>query len=128
MFRDTQEELQRLEAALQEQPEDTQPEQQEEPLLEEARLDDLLTQTDQTQSRQVYRNYSNAYGQDLRNYANGYRAYNTDTTDTDLERFSEAVQQPEKKGPGCAGGLILCLAGVVAVLLILLGLRAGGIL
>ena len=42
---------------------------------------------------EVYQNFSNDYGKTLRNYASGYRAYNTDKTDTDLHDYSETVRQ-----------------------------------
>ena len=84
MFRDAKEELARLEEALLE--EEAQEELEEEFLEEEPGEDP-----------DVYVNYANDYGKSLRNYASGYKAYNTDTTDTDLESFSEEVYESKKE-------------------------------
>ena len=67
----------------------------------------------------AYQNFSNGYGKQPRNAASGYKAYNSDVTDTDLERYSEEVRQPKKSG--CLGilaaGLLLLTAVAVAALL-----------
>ena len=87
MRRDTQEELQRLEQELlaeEEIPEE--PEEDYGEFLEEPDSEDPV----------VYRNFSNRYGQDLRNYATGYKAYNSDIVDTDLEDFSREVRVGKK--------------------------------
>ena len=97
MFKDTQEELKRLEAELLAQ-------EQEEKALEAQPEDDREQPT-------VYSNYSNRYGRDLRNYASGYRAYNTDRSDPELEAYSETVQQPD--GERSRGVLPLALTALV---------------
>lgn len=94
MFRDAQEELERLQSQLlAEQQEQTG--QQETEFLDEEDFEELLSDTDQGQSPEVYQNYSNDYGRQLRNYATGYKAYNTDKTDTDPQQLSqELLEEP----------------------------------
>lgn len=126
MFKDTDQELRRLEEALlEEAPVD---EQTDEELLEEETLDQLLADTGPAEGRVVYQNFSNDYGTQLRNYANGYKAYNTDTCDQDLESYSEAVREDQRRSNG---GLVLlaCLltAGIIAVIIWWL-VRYGGLL
>lgn len=111
MFRDASEELERLQAELlaEEEPEEEIPDQP----PEEDYLYDEYEDTRPAQGPAVYQNYSNDYGKNLRNYASGYRAYNTDTTDEDLDEYSEEVRQGKTSRGGC------CLA-VVAIFLALL--------
>lgn len=96
MFRDTQEELERLQAQLLAQTEQQeQTDQQETQFLDEEEFEELLSDTDQGQSPAVYQNYSNDYGRDLRNYATGYKAYNADKTDKDPQQMSrELLEEP----------------------------------
>lgn len=132
MFHDAQEELKRLEAELLAEeapagePEDT-PAQDD--LLDEESLDALLAQTQRIETPEgasVYQNYSNDFGKNLRNYASGYRAYNTDRTDEDLEEFSQQVYSPKKKGlAGLVITALLLTAAIFAVLCYLV-LRFGG--
>ena len=99
MFKDRQEELERLEAELL----------QEEPQEE---TDDLPEEDYRfgEETPEVYRNFSNGYRE--------VRAYNTDRTDEELEHFSEEVRQPRKNTDIlvlCA--IALCLiAGIIGVL------------
>ena len=96
MFRDAEEELQRLQAQLLEEEEElTEPEQED--FLDEETLDKILADTDQGENCGVYQNYSNDYGRNLRNYASGYKAYNTDKTDIDPETLSEELLAPREK-------------------------------
>ena len=115
MFRDASEELERLQAELlaEDEPVELPPE---EPPEE-------TEDTRPAQGPAVYQNYSNDYGKNLRNYASGYRAYNSDTTDEDLEEYSEAVRE----GNTSRGS---CLLAVIAVILALaiLGVVAYGFL
>lgn len=119
MFRDQSEELERLQAELlaEEEPEEVIPPQPEEEEENFAEYED----TRPAQGAGVYQNYSNDYGKNLRNYASGYRAYNTDETDEDLDEYSEEVRAGEKKrGGGCLVAIALILAlilGAVAALL-----------
>lgn len=71
----------------------------------------------------VYQNYSNDYGRNLRNYASGYRAYNSDDCDEDLDAFSEEVyEEPQEKSNtglvvlACILATILGAAALFAVL------------
>ena len=102
MSRDKEEELQRLNEDLlaQEEPE-------QEDILDEETLDALLEEDTKIGEAEEYVNYSN-----------GYRAYNTDKTDMDLDSFSEAVLEPAKDKSlvfltrlalGLAGGIVLVL-------------------
>ena len=113
MFRDTSEELARLEAELlkEEEPEA-------EALLEEKEEDPWLYEDTMPEEEDVvFQNYSNDYGKNLRNYASGYRAYNTDETDEDLDSYSEEVHRGKRSG-GCLT-VVLCL--------LVLALAAGAI-
>ena len=65
---------------------------------EEEDTEELLTESDEEQPL-IYRNFSNRYGADLRNFASGYRARNTDHLDVDLDKFSEQVESAEEKTP-----------------------------
>lgn len=117
MRRDTQEELQRLEQELlaeEEIPE--MPEEDYGVFLEEPESEEPV----------VYRNFSNRYGKDLRNYATGYKAYNSDTLDTDLEDFSDAVREGQKPA-SILLPLVTALIAGLAVLYIA-WLYLGGIL
>ena len=117
MFRDTSEELERLQAELlAQEPEEEQPE---EPAEEEYEQYGEYEDTRPAQGPVVYQNYSNDYGKNLRNYASGYRAYNTDAADTD-EAFIEDVRSGGKKrGSGCLVAIALFLGIVLAALLLL---------
>ena len=74
----------------------------------------------------VYRNFSNRYGADLRNFASGYCARNTDKVDVDLEEFSEAVAEEEKASRLWLPLLIMVAAAAVVAYMIAVVL--GGIL
>ena len=125
MFRDAKEELERLESELLAEEE---VESQEEKLLPEETLDELLQDTRAVQSGGVYSNFSNGYGRNLRNYASGYQAYNSDKCDEDLDTFSEAVRAPKRSGlTGWVVLALLLLAGIFAVLIWYL-VQYGGIL
>ena len=113
MFRDTQEELQRLEAELLS-GEDT-------PDTEQQVLDTLLEDTRPSGGRVVYQNFSNNYGKNLRNYASGYKAYNADKTDENPETYSQELLTPEKGTGGLivlAVVLTLCIAAVAVYWLV----------
>ena len=116
MFRDRQEELQRLQAELlEEEPE------------EEFDFFEELSDEDDPEDPEVYQNFSNDYGRRLRNYASGYKAYNADKTDTDLDRFSEEVRN--EKAPSRLGWLLPLIAalGILGAALWLY-LKGGGLL
>lgn len=117
MFRDASEELERLQAELlaEEEPEeDLAAEEPEEDYPYEEYED-----TRPAQSPEVYQNYSNDYGKNLRNYASGYRAYNTDETDEDLEDYSEDVRAGGKSRGGCCLLVIaLFLAVIIAAIVV----------
>lgn len=113
MFRDTQEELQRLEAALLSG--------EETPDAEEQDLEALLEDTHPAGGRVVYQNFSNDYGKNLRNFASSYKAYNADKTDEDPETYSQALLAPEKGTGGLivlAVVLTLCIAAVAVYWLV----------
>ena len=104
MYRDRDEALQRLqEQLLSEEEEFTEEADEETPEEDESSEDGC-----------AYQNFSNGYGKQP-----GYKAYNSDVTDTDLERYSEEVRQPKRSG--CLGilaaGLLLLTAVSVAALL-----------
>ena len=92
MFKDTEKELERLEAELMEQ----EPEEYEE--------DDLLDDDDDfgEETPQVYRNFSNRY-----------KAYNTDRTDWDPDDLAEELERKPKWGLAI---FLLLLLGAIGVL------------
>ena len=119
MFRDTQEELERLNAELKAQQEaDRQAE-------AEDMLDALLE--DETQIGEledgVYKNASNDYG--------NYQAYNADRTDVDPAELAAQLEEPEQEVPSLKGLKILAIllalgiVGVVAFWIIYLS--TGGV-
>lgn len=126
MFRDKEEELQRLSRQLREM------EEPETVTEEEPDMDELLEEDskigDMTDG--VYRNASNGYGQNLRNFASGYKAYNGDKVDVDLEELSDellAEDEPEEKSlTGLVVAAFIIAAAVVGVLVY--WLIRGGIL
>ncbi len=123
MFNDTQQQLRRLEEALlAEEPAPQDPE-----LLDEEQLDRLLEDQAPAKGGVIYQNFSNGYGRSLRNFASGYRAYNSDRADLELDDYSRQVQQGSSNNKGLVR-LACCLgAGIVAVLVYLL-VRYGGLL
>ncbi len=122
MFRDTKEELERLEQLLRE--EET--EEVEVPQEEEEDYSQFLQEEGEApQGPVVYQNFSNGYGSQLRNYATGYKAYNADKTDTDLEQLSQEVLE-EKKSP--AIWLVAAVLGLMAAVLgVIIWIYAGGL-
>ena len=105
MFRDTSEELQRLQAELLAEDEPAELP-SEEPPEEDDEFYDEYEDDDVVDTAPVYQNY-----------ANGYRAYNSDITDEDLEEYSESVREGNPSRGGCL------LSAIVALLVfILIGL------
>lgn len=119
MFRDRDEELRRLQEQLleEEEPEENADLEEDEDFETEEDLDALLDEDTEIGASGVYQNYSNDYGRNLRNYATGYKAYNADRTDTDLERYSDAVREEPKRSSA--------VAWFVVLLLVLMGLVVG---
>lgn len=112
MFRDTKEELDRLEAELLE---DDMPEaetaelqeEQEEDLLNEEALDALLSDDHK---------FGGAEGADIyKNYSNGYRAYNSDKTELSPEALSQELTAKERD-PVVVGLTALALILVAAIM------------
>ena len=129
MFRDTSEELARLEAELLAEEE---PEQEQQPLEEEDVEEDLPWRFDDTrpaEGRVIYQNYSNDYGKGLRNYASGYRAYNADDSDEDLDTYAEDVYQGKKEKGILGLAVTACLLALaIAAVVILWFAKARGLL
>ena len=124
MFRDAQEELKRLEAQLlAEEPEEEkkEPESPEEAPPEEAEL----TAEDLAQLRQLLKDPEPEY--EIRNYANHYKAYNTDRTDEDPDAYTQELESLSERRGGAVRILvaILLLAAVIGTVAWWL-LRAGG--
>lgn len=128
MFKDTDQELARLEAELlkeeepvmeAEQPDADDFEEAEEELLPPPEY--FYEDTRAADGPAVYQNYSNDYGKNLRNYASGYRAYNSDESDEDLEAFSEDVYEtePERRSSGLLITACVLAVAVAAVALYL---------
>ncbi len=111
MFRDKQEELERLQAQLLQEEQTAQMPEEEFP--EEDDFEELLWDTDQGENPRVYQNYSNDYGRNLRNFASGYQAYNSDNTDIDLDEYSDEVQYGTKTTTWWIWLVLLLMAAVV---------------
>jgi hypothetical protein len=107
MFRDNQEELKRLEQALLE----------EEETPEEVPEQEIDWQD--TRPAEVAVPY--------RNFSNGYRAYNTDKTDTDFDEYAQQVHDGRGKNRALVVLASLLGLGIGAVVIYLL-LRYGGIM
>lgn len=147
MFKDTDQELARLEAELLkvEEPdtdyEDDPDEEYEEESIgedeeeyeEEPAQEDLpeyyYLDTRAADGPAVYQNYSNDYGRNLRNFASGYQAYNTDNCDSDLDAYSEDVMDstPER-GNATLLAVVCVLTLLAAAAALFLLLRYRGIL
>ena len=71
----------------------------------------------------AYQNFSNGYGRNKRNGASGYRAYNSDDCDEDLDAFSQEVYEepPEKSNLGLVitACVLATILGIVALFLVL---------
>lgn len=124
MFRDKEEELQRLSEELRAQ------ERADEESEGEDMLDVLLE--DDTQigdmDSSVYKNASNAYGSNLRNFASGYRAYNADKTEIDPTMLSDALLDEEEQEEKSLSGLVitaLTLAAAVVAVVVWMLIRGG---
>lgn len=123
MFKDRNEELQRLEQALLEDEEEEvslaeEPGEEDEDLLTEEALDELLEDVAPGKNAVPYQNFSNDYG----------HIYNSDIADTDLDEYCEEVL--EEPAPSYTGLVILaCLLalGILGMVIFML-LRYGGIL
>lgn len=127
--KDKEEELQRLQQELLAEEEVREDEIVEEEYLNDDVVDALLDEDTKVGSAGVYQNYSNDYGRNLRNFATGYKAYNSDSADVDLEEYSQEVLEPKKRGGLIWFLLILMtLLCVAAVALVIYYLRLGGIL
>lgn len=124
MFKDTEEELQRLSEELRAQ-EKADQESEGEDMLDVFLEDD--TQIGSMEGN-VYKNASNEYGSNLRNFASGYRAYNADRTEVDPTILSDALleeEEPEEKS--LTGWVITAfvLATAVAAVVIWMLIRGG---
>lgn len=123
MFRDAKEELERLEQQLlqEDMPEEEAQEEEQEDYSEF-----LPEEGEQTEGPVVYRNFSNGYGSQLRNYATGYKAYNADKVDTDMEQFSEEVREPKTASHIWLPAVILGLMATVVAAIIWVYVSMGG--
>lgn len=121
MFKDKKEELRRLEEALLLEAQQEEEEAQLEEELEEAEAL-LESETDYgEESEETYYNYSNRYGR--------VRAYNNDTSDEDMDAYSDDVYNSENtKGLGGLTILAVCLLVAIVFVLGWCFLRYKGIL
>ena len=121
MYRDKQEELERLEKELlaEEEPEN------EEDMAEAFEEEEDFAIGD---APAVYQNYSNNYGKDLRNFASGYQAYNADKVDTDIEEFSqEVLEDAPASAPLWIPVLLTVLIAVVVIAIVWIVFGVGGL-
>ena len=121
MFRDAQEELERLQAQLLEETEEEEEAFQEEAseedtFLDEEDFDELLSDTDQGENPGVYQNFSNDYGRNLRNFATGYKAYNTDRTDVSPDEISEEMLEEKSANLTWLWVLLIVMLAVIGVI------------
>ncbi len=124
MFRDKDEELKRLQEQLLE---EEQPEEDfREELPDEVFFEDFPEESEPGEDPDVYRNFSNAYGKNLRNFASGYKAYNADKVDVDLDEFSREVQNERTDTPWLLIVILALMAAVVAAI-VWFYVRLGGL-
>ncbi len=120
MFRDQKEALRRLEEQLL-------AEEETEEYLDEDTLDTLLEEPQPADAPRVYQNFSNDYGKNLRNYATGYKAYNTDRTDVGPDEMSRELLRP-KRWVGLWTAVLLLLTALAVLAIALLYKKMGGLL
>lgn len=108
MFRDKDEELQRLAQQLLAEEEDGLPEEEAPDALERS-IESLLSEEPAGEHPGAYVNYANGYH---------YSAGNTDTADVDLEQYSQTVLEGPKKEKltGLLLLMLLLLLGIVGIL------------
>lgn len=109
MHKDTQDALERLESQLLAEEYSQEAEHTEDEL--DALLDDFLSEEDESTFGEKPSGYQN--------FANGYRAYNSDQVDLDLNQYSDEVYNEPKK-ESLTGLLItasVLLAGIAGVLI-----------
>lgn len=124
MFNDAKEELERLAAALQEQPEEPKP-QQDEQILNEEQLDALLGEDSRIADAAPEVLYKNNYS----NRRKQARIYNSDKTEVSAEDLSQQMLRADKQ-KGIVGLVVLALlltAGIFGLAVYWL-LRYGGML
>ena len=102
MFRDTQKELERLEAELREDEEEYEEEWEDEE-------DDSLLDDDDDFGEDLPENY--------RNFSNRYKAYNSDRTDWDPDDLAEELEHKPRSGPWVLCAVALLLTAAVFLLL-----------
>ena len=97
---------------------------QSEPEQEEYLDPDVLEEAPAGEAPRVYRNFSNNYGKDLRNFASDYQSYHSDETE-DLQQ-----EQPEPEHFKISGALIflMIILGAMVAFAIFLFVLLGGIL
>ena len=111
MFRDASEELERLQAEL------LAEEEPEAPVEEEI------------EDEEVYEEYEeDTEPEEYENYATGYRAYNTDNSDEDLQAYSEDMRSGGKGRGGCCLTVIACVLMLILAGLLLWIAQAKGYL
>lgn len=118
MFRDTLEELKRLEAQLLAE-EDAPIEEEAAEEIDDIQLEELLRSISDDGEEEVDAfDKTTVFDSSVRNYANHYKAYNTDKTDEDLDRYSEEVRNPDSNRGvlGLSIVALLLMAGILAVL------------
>lgn len=122
MFRDTQEELKRLEAQLlaeEDEPVEEETGEKEEEEIDDIQLEELLKSISEDEEEEVEEFFkTTVIDSSVRNYANHYKAYNTDKTDEDLDSYSEEVRNPDSNRGvlGLSIVALLLMAGILAVL------------
>lgn len=121
MFRDTQEALKRLEAQLLAEEDEPIGEETATGELDDIQLEELLRSIsdDDGEEEEIEEYYKTAViDSGVRNYANHYKAYNTDSTDEDLASYSEKVRDPgnDRSITGLSILALVLLAGILGVL------------
>lgn len=112
MYKDTKEELRRLEEALLEEEE-----MQDEQDLQEDDIDALLEETKRL--TEEYGDETQVFQWESKDWQQAVRVYNTDKSDEDLERYAQKVlEEPTKGIKGLAITAIVLAAAIVAVLIV----------
>ena len=125
MFKDTDEELSRLSSELLKEEDESEEydEEYDEDYEEDYEEEDVFPEYDYEDTRAaqdpvVYQNYSN-----------GYRAYNSDDCDEDLDAFSEDVYEAEEERSNTGLVILACvLASMLALVMLFMVLKYKGVL
>lgn len=125
MFKDTDEELSRLSSELLKEEDESEEydEEYDEDYEEDYDEEDIFPEYDYEDTRAAQDPVA------YQNYSNGYRAYNSDDCDEDLDAFSEDVYEAEEERSNTGLVILACvLASILALVMLFMVLKYKGVL